>query len=195
MTSSELFPADRRSALVLLHLQNEVLDPDGIVGRRGIAAVAESSGVVEAVLRAMSAARAAGVPIIHVVLVGREGTCTSTALNLRAGVVEGFQPHSWGVRVVARLAADDAIVIEHDTMSGFAGTDLAPMLLGRGIDRVLLGGVSVHLVVAATAFAAADLGLDVVLLRDCCAAPNERTSDAAFAQLSAVGKVMSTLET
>ena len=192
-SSPDLFAAGAPSALVLLHLQNEVLDPAGLVGRRGIAAVAETAGLVEAVLATMAAARAAGAPIVHIQFVGHDGTCATTALNLRSGAADGFEPGGWGVRIVDRLAAADAVVMEHDTMSGFAGTALAALLREHGVQRVLLGGVSTHLVVAATAFAAADLGFDVVVLEDCCVAPSEATSAAALSQLRAIGRVASTV--
>jgi nicotinamidase-related amidase len=46
-------------------------------------------------------------------------------------------------------------------MSALAGTGLLAWLGERGITRVVLAGASTHLVVAATAFAASDAGLDV----------------------------------
>jgi len=56
-------------------------------------------------------------------------------------------------------------------MSAFAGTGLRQLLADRGVSLVALAGVSTHLVVAATAFAASDAGLDVDVLADACASP------------------------
>ena len=55
-----------KSALLLLDLQNEMVDPAGKVGSHGLAAAAAAGNVVENAAAALAAARAAGIPVVHV---------------------------------------------------------------------------------------------------------------------------------
>lgn len=179
------------TAVLLLHLQNEVLDARGAIGRNGLAAVVAHAGVVARVGRLRNRADAARVPVIHVVFAGNTtGSCASTAPALRRGAQVGFRPDSWGTQVVPGLLSSADRVVAHDTMSAFSATDLAETLSTAGVDRVVLAGVSTHLVVAASAFAAADLGFDVVVVAECCAAPDADIHRSALAQLTSVAEVV-----
>lgn len=187
--AARLFPEGRRHALLLLHLQNEVVHPDGFVGARGLAVRVSGSGLVARVQEAQAAADAANVPVFDIVFAAYGATSRSTARALREGARTAFAAGSWGAKVFDPLARDRDAVIEHDTMSAFAGTDLAQLLEAAGVTAVVLAGVGTHLVVTATAFAAADLGLEVTVLADCSQAPSELVHEAALAQLGSVGTV------
>lgn len=179
------------TAVLLLHLQNEVLDARGAIGRNGIAAVVTGTGLFERVGRLQDLADAARAPVIHVIFAANStGSCTSTAPALRRGAQIGFQPGSWGTKIPPALVRSADRVVAHDTMSAFSGTDLATTLRAVGITRVALAGVSTHLVVAASAFAAADLAFDVVVVADCCAAPDADIHRSALAQLSSVAEIV-----
>ena len=121
---------------------------------------------------------------------GRAGSCTATARGLRAGARDGFVAGAWGTEVAAGLRGPDDELVSHDTMSAFAGTALAATLRARRIGRVVLGGVSTHLVVSATAFAAADEGFEVAVLADACAAPSAALHESASAQMGAIGEIV-----
>lgn len=176
-------------ALVTLHLQNEVIDPVGVIGRRGVGAVV-AAGLVRNVVTLRRRADSAGSPVYHVVYVRRiDGSCTSTAPALCSGARIGFAADTWGTRVPDALVEPSDRFVEHDTMSAFSGTNLAETLFGTSITDIVLAGVSTHLVVAATAFAAADLGLNVIVAADCCASPDMQTHLGALAQLAAVAEI------
>jgi biuret amidohydrolase len=176
-----------RTALLLLHLQHEVVDPAGLIGGRGLAAAA--AGAVDVAEATATQARAAGVVVVHVPSAAQHGWTASSARNLRAGAREGFAAGSWGAEPLERLVDPADHVLPHDTLSAFAGTSLSALLRTLDRRRVLLAGVSTHLVVAASAFAAADLGYDVVVLADACAGPTESGHEAALAQLGVVCEV------
>ncbi|BEP14844.1 hypothetical protein acdb102_31550 [Acidothermaceae bacterium B102] len=177
-------------AFLLLHWQNEVVDPQGTIGRRGGGAAILAAGTFDVLERALDAAVAAGSPIIHVVFTANEdGTCRSAAINLRASLATAFAPGSWGVRVPDRLRRPGDEVVVHDTMSALAGTGLTERLRNRGVVRLVLCGVSTLLVVAATAFAALDEGFDVTVLSDCCAAPTREAQQSALSQLEVIATV------
>jgi len=61
----------------------------------------------------------------------------------------------------------DFIVTKH-RWSAFAGTSLDILLRGLGIDTILLAGGSTDIGILATAYAARDLGYNLVILRDAC---------------------------
>ncbi len=186
-----LLSGDLAVAVLLLHLQNEVVDPDGLVGRNGLAGVVAEHGVIAAARAASEAAEAVAAPVLHVVFEALAGSCTSTARGLRSGARDGFVAGSWGTQVATGLSRPDDHVLVHDTMSAFAGTGLASILRSRGIGRVVLGGVSTHLVVSATAFAAADEGFEMAVLADACAAPTASMHESALAQMAIIGDVVS----
>ena len=183
--------ADQSTVLLLLHLQNEVVDPRGVVGARLTRAV-DTVALIDVVVEAQGRADAAGVPTFHVVFEAVDRSCVSTARNLRQGAVDGFVRGGWGARIPERLHRPHDTVLPHSTMSAFAGTSLARDLRERGVEHVALGGGSTHLVVAATAFAAADEGFDVTVVADCCAAPDPAAHRAALAQVGVIGAVVPT---
>lgn len=185
-----LLAGDLPTAVLLLHLQNEVVAPNGLIGAKGVADVVADRGVLAAARAAVEAAHAASVPVLHVVFEARAGSCTSTARPLRTGARDGFLAGSWGTQVASALSRSDDEVLSHDTMSAFAGTSLGPMLHARRIGRVVLGGVSTHLVVSATAFAAADEGFEVAVLAGACAAPTAALHESALTQMAAIGDVV-----
>ncbi len=191
LSVESLLSGDLAVAVLLLHLQNDVVDPDGLVGSNGLAGVVAEHGVIAAARAASQAAHAASAPVLHVVFEARAGSCTSAARNLRSGARDGFVAGSWGTQVVTGLSQPDDQLLVHDTMSAFAGTSLASMLRSRGIGRVVLGGVSTHLVVSATAFAAADEGFEVAVLADACAAPTRAIHESALTQIAVLGDVVS----
>lgn len=81
-------------------------------------------------------------------------------------------PHgagSPGLQVMREIAPEpgDYDVPKH-RWSAFHGTHLELSLRSRGIDTILLVGGSVHVGIAATAFAARDMDFQVTVVSDCC---------------------------
>lgn len=74
-------------------------------------------------------------------------------------------------------AGGDDVVIRKRRVSAFKGTDLDLILRARGIRTVVLGGIATSGVVLSTVREAADLDYDVVVLRDCCADPDETVQE------------------
>ncbi len=184
-------PDNAGRALLLLHLQNEVIDADGYIGRRGIAAVAADRGIIAAAASARQEFQESGELVLHVVFERPADVAAtwSTAPQLRQPPPEAFRPGSWGAQPHPDLLGAGDQLLVHHTMSAFAGTGLLRQLADVGCTRVLLAGVSTHLVVAATAFAASDAGLDVTVLAAACASPTAELQDAGLAICAAVGRV------
>jgi nicotinamidase-related amidase len=80
--------------------------------------------------------------------------------------------------VVTELSprAEDFIVPKH-RWSAFHGTYLDTALRARGIDTVILMGGSTDVGIASTAFAARDLGYNLVIVSDACTSPEQDNHD------------------
>src|SRR5581483_2540048 len=74
-----------------------------------------------------------------------------------------------GAQVVDELAPrpEDITILKH-RWSSFAGTHLDHLLRAREINTLLLCGGSTDVGIASTAYAARDLGYNLVVVRDCC---------------------------
>ena len=104
---------------------------------------------------ALASARAAGVPVIHVV------------------------PEQLRDQIHPRLApAGDEPVLGKATIGAFATTDLDDRLRAAGIGRVVIAGVATSGTVLSTARWAFDVGYEVIVCADACADPDERAQAA-----------------
>ncbi|WP_324261019.1 isochorismatase family cysteine hydrolase [Altererythrobacter sp. H2] len=186
-----------KSALLLLDLQNEMVDPAGKVGAHGLAKIVEDRGVLTNARKCLDAARAAGMPVVHVRLGFRPdyADCLSVAARIgglksnRAAIVGEF-----GTEFHPTVApADDELIITKQCVNPFFNTGLMTWLMQNGIKRLYLGGVATHLVVESSARFADDAGFAPVVIEDICAAPNPALHDHFITNIApAVGTVTTT---
>jgi nicotinamidase-related amidase len=160
------------SALVPMDFQNYGLHPDGYWGRQGLPEF--PSGAHQAVgnlARLLTAARAAGLLIVHVRAAWRPG---SPEMNMAVPVfargpdraVEG----TWDADFYEPVAPQEGeIVVTKRGIGAFTGTELDRLLRVRRVDTVILCGIATNWVVEATAMDAADLGYRVIVPKDCSA--------------------------
>jgi nicotinamidase-related amidase len=175
------------SAVVLMHLQNDVIDPAGTVGRHGNAAEVARRDVLARTAALLAAARSAAVPVAHV------GAAYTPATAGGARNVPLFAHHEHdGRRFIGSWAADfhpavapvaGDIVHHHFGVIAFEGTTLSRDLTQRGVNHLYLAGVSTHIAVLATTFAATDRGYYVSVVDDCCAAATPELHDTALQTL------------
>jgi nicotinamidase-related amidase len=64
--------------------------------------------------------------------------------------------------------ADDDVVVPKNRWNSFYETNLTLQLRVRGIDTIVLAGGSTDVGIASTAYAARDMDLGIVIVRDCC---------------------------
>jgi nicotinamidase-related amidase len=140
-------------ALVVIDIQNEYF-PGGAIPLPDAEAAAGRAA------QAIEAARAAGIPIFHI----RHEEPDSD---------QYFVPGSHGVETNAAVAPADGetVIVKHHPNS-FLDTELTERLSALGASRVAFCGMMTSMCVDATVRAAADLGLDPVLVDDACAAPD-----------------------
>lgn len=186
-----------KSALLLLDLQNEMVDPMGKVGAHGLAKIVEDRGVLENARACLDAARAAGMAVVHVRLGFRPdySDCLSVAARItglkgnRAAIVGEFGSEFHPT--VAPL--NDELVITKQCVNPFFNTGLMTWLMQNGIKRLFMGGVATHLVVESTARFADDAGFAPVVIEDICAAPSPALHDHFISMIApAVGTVSTT---
>ena len=152
-----------RTAVLALDLQAD------IVGRLGEKAV----GALEQAASVLAAARRARLPVIYVVVGFRPGYPELSKRNaLFAAVAQaGRFISATPVADVAppvRPEEGDLVVVKH-RVSAFTGTDLEMILRAKGIDTLVLFGISTSGVVLSTVRQAADADYRLVVVRDACA--------------------------
>ncbi len=139
-------------ALVVIDIQNEYF-PGGAL------TLPDAEGAAGRAAEAIDSARAAGIPVIHV----RHEEPSSDQF---------FVPGSRGAETHEKVAPADGepVIVKHYPNS-FLDTDLSDRLHHSGAKRVAFCGMMTSMCVDATVRAAADLGLEAVLIDDACAAP------------------------
>jgi nicotinamidase-related amidase len=178
----------RRTAVLALHWQVNVVEPEGFFGPLLAEPVARS-GVVERATAFHEAASAAGVALVFTrftVPEGEGGLVRNTGFMQAVGEAqEAFRPGAPGARIIAEMAGLAAAgqVVDNQKLSGLAGSDLADRLQARGIDTLLVTGVATNLTVEQTARQATDLGFTVHVVNDCVAAADEGVHQASLANL------------
>lgn len=123
--------------------------------------------------RVLSAARDAGIYVVHVRLAfdGSYELRTNRSRRYdqypdnRAMLLDS--PEAQIVEELAPLPSEPVVV--KGCVDPFIGTPLLQMLLGTGVKHVALGGVATNLVVESAARHAVDSGLDVTVIADMCA--------------------------
>lgn len=165
-----------RTALLLLDLQNEMVDPAGKIGGGGLAKVVKERRVLENARDALDAARRAGVAVVYVRLGFRADYADALSVAPRIQKLKANGAAilgSWGAEFPPVIAPGEGeLVVAKQCVNPFFGTGLLNWLLHRGVRTLALAGVVTNLVVESTARAADDAGFAVMVLEDCCAAPN-----------------------
>lgn len=120
--------------------------------------------------RAVAAARAAGVPVIHVVIGFRPGHPETKSSPLFSALPEGaFTDSDPGSAIhpdIAPLPGES--IVTKKRVSAFTGSDLDLVLRGGGIDHLVLTGIATSGVVLSTLRQAADLDYRLTVLSDGC---------------------------
>ena len=140
-------------ALVVIDIQNEYFAGGAIT-------LPHAASAASCAAEGIGAARAAGTQVIHV-------------RHEEPGSDQYFVPGTRGAETHPSVAPSDTepVVVKNHPNS-FLETDLADVLRGLGADRVAFCGMMTSMCVDATVRAAADQGLEAVLIDDACAAPD-----------------------
>lgn len=144
---------------------------------------AESQRVLKNVQKVVSASRKADIQIIYVVVHFREDYPEVSSRNALfwgvkgAGALKEGNPDA-DICEQIRPQPED-IVVTKKRIGAFAGSDLEVILRSRGIDTLVLAGISTLGVVESTARYAVDMDYRVIVLEDCCSDPEPEAHQAA----------------
>jgi ureidoacrylate peracid hydrolase len=177
------------TALLVMDLQADFASPDGAMGRMGV----DLSGVPAALAaaeRLVTAARAAGTPVIFVRL-ETDPALDSPVWVERMRRLGGDPDHDLelcrigapGAAFVGPQPAEGETVVSKLRYSAFYGTELDEDLAGRGIDTVVLCGLTTECCVDSTARHAFHMDYHVFVARDACAAYGADLHNAALRSL------------
>ena len=167
---SELQLNPKKTALVLIDLQNAIVGMNPVP--HTAAQVVENSG------KLAEAFRAHGAPVVYV------RVDLNDFMTLPVD-----QPHNRGDKPLPAAASEIApsagfqhgdILITKRHWGAFAGTDLEQQLKSRGIDTVVLTGISTNAGVESTARQGTGLGFAFVLVEDACSSQNAEHHRFAF---------------
>ena len=160
----------KKTALVLIDLQN------AIVGMNPVPHTAAQ--VVENSKKLADAFRGQGAPVVYV------RVDLNDFVNLPVD-----QPHNRGDKPLPAAASEITpsagfqhgdILVTKRHWGAFAGTDLEQQLKSRGIDTVVLTGISTNVGVESTARQGTGLGFAFVLVEDACSAQSAEHHRFAF---------------
>jgi nicotinamidase-related amidase len=139
--------------------------------QQGIVSRSPDTGYLPRLAHAVSAARNAGVPVMHVVIGFRSGHPDASDRNKAFAALPpgAFTPDDPGAAVHPDVAPRSGeIVVTKKRVSAFAGSDLELVLRSGGIDHLVLAGVATSGVVLSTLRQAADLDYRLTVLADGC---------------------------
>ena len=152
-----------------------------------IKSVAEANNCVPNMLRVLNAGRNAGLRVFYAVhhryRPGDYETWKYIAPIQKRGLKSKvFEDGTWGgeIRSEFKPQAGDIVAQEHWCSSGFANTDLDLQLKKHGIHQLIVIGLIAHTCVESTVRYAAELGYEVVVVKDATADYSDREMHAAL---------------
>lgn len=188
--------APRRTALVLIDFQADFGSPEGLMAKLGADIGPAQKAIAEAEVL-VSAARKAGVTVIFVRLLTRPGK--ETPFVREAKTRRGYSPpvlcaeDTPGAAFIGPQPLSDEAIISKTRFSAFANTGLAEQLKARGVDTLVLAGLTTECCVAASAWDALERDFHLVIAANACAAYEPALHDNTLRALALSGAILAPL--
>lgn len=175
-----------RTALLVIDLQEDFLSPTGYFARKGYDP-SPLRAILPAVNRLISAARTAGLTIVHTRQGYRADMADMTPYEQwrrkRAGLdgTDILLRSSPGFQIVADIEVrPEDIVVDKTCNGAFTYTDLELVLRARGITHLLFTGCTTDVCVHTTLREACDRNFQCLTVSDACASGDRRAHEAAL---------------
>jgi nicotinamidase-related amidase len=161
-----------RTALLLIHWQNEIASPEGR-NSQDMPQRLREKGILQRTQAVLDATRKRGMLVIYINGVHAPGypelgarTAPLAAMLIsRGSMLKG----TWGVEVIDELKPiEGEILLDNYSPSGFSSTPLDVILRARDITNLVISGIATHVAVESTTREAFNLGYTVYTLEDCC---------------------------
>ncbi|MEV4509257.1 isochorismatase family cysteine hydrolase [Dactylosporangium sp. NPDC049525] len=155
------------TAVVTMELQRGIVGPESLVPELG--EQLRAGGGVGNVRRLLTAARPAGVAVVHATVArragGRPGLTNAPILERAAAMPEHLRTGSVSAQVLAEIGPEDGdVTVERlHGVTPFTGTELDATLRGLGVRTIVLVGVSVNMGILGASMEAVGLGYRVVV--------------------------------
>jgi nicotinamidase-related amidase len=167
------FDKGRKVALLISECQRGVVDP-ALTPFPGLAEQAAERGIIPKIAALAEAFRAHGSPVFHVhVALSPDfaDLVTNNVIFANSKKANHMTIGSVEAESVPGLPVEPGDILHSRRFSlvAFHGTDLDTCLRNRGIDTVVICGVSTNVAVSGMALAATDLGYQVIVPEDCIA--------------------------
>lgn len=183
--ANELY-APGTTGLLMIDPYNDFISEGGKIWDR-IRSVAEANNCIPHMLQVLSAARKAKLPVFYAMHRRyRPGDYEAwkyvAPVQRAAWRRRSFEYGTWGGEIRGEFAPlqGETVVQEHWCSSGFANTDLDLQLKRQAIQKLIVIGLVAHTCVEATVRFAAELGYDVVVVRDATADYSDKEMSAAL---------------
>ncbi|OBK46589.1 cysteine hydrolase family protein [Mycobacterium kubicae] len=174
------------TGLVVIDPYNDFISEGGKVWDR-LKGVAEANQCIPHMRQVVDCARAAGIRVFYALhrryRPGDYETWKYIApIQKAAWSRQTFAYGTWGGEIRAEFAPQpgDVVADEHWCSSGFANTDLDLQLKRHGIHQLIVIGLIAHTCVESTVRFGAELGYEVVVVRDAVASYSDREMTAAL---------------
>jgi nicotinamidase-related amidase len=162
-----------RSAVLVMHTQNDITHPDGKFAYSGIPGQVKKHHTWDKLAAFLDASRKAGMQVIYVKVALRPGhpELSKKSYPIHAGGrdVGAWTEGTWGAEIVDELKPQDVdIVITNYSPNVFLYTNLDQILRAKKIENLFLTGTATNFVVEEAARYGAQIGYDVTTVEDCC---------------------------
>ena len=165
------------TAMLVVELQNDLVHPS-LVGAKGLsgklAEAVESREILPRLASLLARCRAAGVPVLYATKERHPSlpladfpaiyrAARSTESKLVAG--------TWGAQVLDEIAPQDGDVVlaRYTSLDPSHGSEIWNVLRNIGASTLVVAGISTTIAVEGVVRAAANRGLRVIVVEDCCA--------------------------
>lgn len=194
MISLQELLQDRKSALLIIDVQNEFCHPEGTFGKKGLD-MSTMTRVIYPLKSLIAAAHEKGRPVIFIANVEDESTDAEAWVMRPDGDEnspnEGVTRRgTWGAELYELKPEEGDIYIEKHRFSAFHNTRLDTVLRSMKVESLVIAGLTTNVCVLTSATHAVMLGYHVVLAEDACAAWFQPAHDMAVNNIRLfVGKV------
>lgn len=156
---------EKSTALLVYDVINEMADPEGAFYSP------DTGEILPLIQKLMALCRVKGMPVIYTVPVNKGAEDMGRMADFYPELVSRnlFRPGSRGSQVHHSIEPEKGdIVIEKPRYGAFHGTQLEEILRGKGIDTILICGISVAVGCSTTAREAASRDFKAVIVKDAC---------------------------
>jgi ureidoacrylate peracid hydrolase len=175
-TLSELVKPSK-SAIVVVDVQNDFCEPEGVAGKTGKDTGA-AMAMIPTLQRFLGAARAHGTNIIFIQTIHEPATDSDAWVGRRTNPdAKNCLKDTWGAEFtgIAPLASEP-VVIKH-RYSAFLNTRLDSVLRTMKVENIIVLGVATNVCVESTARHGMMLDYNTVFVSDCSASYNKAAHD------------------